>query len=428
MQSANNQVFTLGTADRIDNGQANINWSEAGKFSENRVQGIERLSNNLKKDEHEFIQKERQFLNGSLAFLESFSVANDDFIKQEEEKIRKLEEEIRKHKPEQEANEALNNETKTALNAYQEKINAAHEEQKQLNHKRREIVDTIKADELGAIKFKDHLDESNDIFKWVLEGVYKAARTDYGWKNFKQAAFKKDKGADFLARLKGLNVQKLRKDTLIYAKTVVDRRDAFLADLEPKKENPSLRALLTYIELVVKIGEVSDQIEADKVHVDEQTKILEKKLTNSVKTSTLIKGLEDRIANSRHYINTLSGLKGLFNHTKGLTNERMNAQTQYYNQIGGDSKALETITPSPQHRNVKAHATAPEEETVQGESVKEEKYEAQEAEEAHFSGDQAVGTTKERKVESKNQEKLTDLGESEFATNKKGNCESCSIF
>lgn len=86
---ANNQVFTLGTADRIDNGQTNINWSEAGKFSENRVQGIERLSNNLKKDEHDFIQKERQFLNGSLAFLESFSVANDDFIKQEEEKNQK---------------------------------------------------------------------------------------------------------------------------------------------------------------------------------------------------------------------------------------------------------------------------------------------------------------------------------------------------
>jgi len=367
-------------------------------------------------------------LNGSLAFLDSFAVANEDFIKQEEEKIRKLQEEIQKHKPEQEAGDAQVNEIKTNLNTIQEKINAAHEQQKQLNHKRRELVDSIKIDELAAIKFKDHLDASNDIFRWVLEGVYKAARTDYGWKNFKQAAFKKDKGVDFLARLRGLNVQKLRKDTLIYAKTVVDKREEFLADLEPKKQNPSLRALLDYIELVVQVGELGDQIEADKVHVDEQTKVLEKRLTNSVKASTLIKGLEDRIANSRHYIQTLGGLKSLFTQTKALTNDRIKAQTQYYGQIGGDSQALETMAPSPQGRNLRAHAAAAEEETVQGETVKEEKYEAQEAEEVQFSGDQTVGTTQGRKVESKNQEKLTDLGESEFATNKKGNCESCSIF
>jgi len=71
-------------------------------------------------------------------------------------------------------------------------------------------------------------------------------------------------------RLRGLNVQKLRKDTLIYCKQVVDKREPYLADLEtPKKQNPSLRALLDYMSLVVQVGELYDQIEADKAHVDE---------------------------------------------------------------------------------------------------------------------------------------------------------------
>jgi septal ring factor EnvC (AmiA/AmiB activator) len=423
--------FNLGAADRIDNGSSNVNWTEAAKFSDNRLQGIERLSTGLKSQEHDFIQKERQFLNGSLAFLDSFAIANEDFIRQEEEKIKKLDEEIRKHKPEQEANEGQNNEVKGHLRTLQEKIDNAHEQQKQLNNRRKEVIETIKPEELAAIKFKDHLDESNDIFKWILEGVYKQSRSDYGWKNFKAAVFKKDKGADFMNRLRGLNVQKLRKDTLIYCKTVVDKREPYLADLEtPKKQNPSLRALLDYMSLVVQVGELYDQIEADKAHVDEQTKLLEKKMTNSIKLSTVIKGLEDRIANSRHYIQVLGGLKSLFTETKALTNNRINAQGQYYAQIGGDSQALETLAPTTQTqgRNVRAHAGAPEdEETAQGESVKEEKYEGHEAEEAQFSGEQAFGTPKERKVENKNAN-LTDLGESEFAASKKGNCESCSIF
>jgi len=62
------------------------------------------------------------------------------------------------------------------------------------------------------------------------------------------------------------------------------------------------------------------------------------------------------------------------------------------------------LAPTPQgQRNVRAHAGAPEdEETAQGESVKEEKYEGHEVEEAQFSGEQAFGTPKERKVENKN--------------------------
>ncbi len=113
------------------------------------------------------IPKQRQFLNGSLAFLDSFAVANDDFIRQEEEKIKKvknffprisqnssspqLDEEIRKHKPEQEANEAQNNEVKTHLRTLQEKIDAAHEQQKQLNTRRKEVLETIKPEELGTL-------------------------------------------------------------------------------------------------------------------------------------------------------------------------------------------------------------------------------------------------------------------------------------
>jgi phage shock protein A len=142
--------FNLGAADRIDNGSSNVNWAEAAKFSDNRLQGIERLSTGLKSQEHEFIQKERQFLNGSLAFLDSFAIANEDFIRQEEEKIKKLDEEIRKHKPEQEANEAQNNEVKTHLRTLQEKIDNAHEQQKQLNTRRKEVIETIKPEELGT--------------------------------------------------------------------------------------------------------------------------------------------------------------------------------------------------------------------------------------------------------------------------------------
>lgn len=65
-----------------------------------------------------------------------------------------LDEEIRRHKPEQEANEAQNNEVKAHLRTLQEKIDAAHEQQKQLNTRRKEVIETIKPEELGTSLFK----------------------------------------------------------------------------------------------------------------------------------------------------------------------------------------------------------------------------------------------------------------------------------
>lgn len=70
--------------------------------------------------------------------------------------------------------------------------------------------------------------------------------------------------------MRGLALPKLKKDEFVFTKSVVDHKDAYLADLEPKgKQNPSLRNLIAYMEIVVQYGNYHDEIENDKQNLEE---------------------------------------------------------------------------------------------------------------------------------------------------------------
>jgi len=414
---------------------------------------LEKIKEILQSSEGDFINKERNYLNENLRFLESFWRATEDFVRTEEETVQRLQKEIATNRPEQERNEGLLNGLKTELAAIQARIEDSETELRNVATKRKEIVAAINPAELSTIKFKDNLDTSNDVFKWVIEAIYGDSKANYYWDNFKKNAFKKDKGADFIARLKGLNTQKMRKDNFVFGRDVASRSQAIIAELETKKkQNPSLRALFDYINNVVAAGDLQDRVELERGNLETKQNEITTNHTNSSNIIHTMKSLEDKVSVTTHYIETLKKLRPLFENAQAITQERIRFQEQYLQSLQGNTDALDNLVHSTSQLGqspgaklytqeqafnpVNEHATqqrplesqTSEEGEVFGEkqSPAKEGFVAQEGEEQHFGGEAHIGGNTGKKVE--RQVPTTDLRESEFANSKKGGCETCNIF
>jgi len=213
-----------------------------------------------------------------------------------------------------------------------------------LLQRKKNIVDSISIKEIGNLKFKDFQVESHNIFRWVLQVVYKESTSQYYWPNFKKQALEKDKGTDFIARLKGLPLTKLRKDDFSLSKQVLEHRDAYLAELEKKdKPIPSLRSLFDYISIVNEAGDALEVVDHCKVQIEEKEVEASQHVAEKVRLNNLLSVLEGKLQASKYYISRLENLTPLFQRIATSTQNRSNLQNQYVNVIRGDSSALQHL-------------------------------------------------------------------------------------
>lgn len=409
------------------------NWSEANVFTEKRVKVIQSLIDNIPKKEDQPIRDEIAYLQQSLKFVQNFSEATQKFVDQERENERRFTEDLEARRKEMEVANGDLNQIQQSVATIEERIRAAEATLETLGQKKRTLVDGLNPQELDKIKFRDHLDESNDIFKWVLQIVYKESKMNYSWKNFREQAFGRDKGQDFLARCRGLALNKLKKDDFHFSKQILEKKDAYIGDLEPKsRRNESLRVLFDYISTISEVGDIVAQIESDKILLDERKKQAEHKGIEVQRIQYWLTVLEGKLKASQYYISTLERLSPLFIRISASTQDRLNVQNQYLKSLGGDVNNQDRlISRSPtrkgeQYSEKNSFNAAYESQTQQQRETNQAA--PVEEEEEGFGGDQLSDAGRGKKVESKYPVPATDLKESEFAQNKKGSCESCNIF
>lgn len=75
--------------------------------------------------------------------------------------------------------------------------------------------------------------------------------------------------------MKGLNLNKLKKDDIVFARTIFEKRFAYLAEIERGTDNNSLRRLLEYIDVVVEYSQYHEEYEAEKEILEQVCLIVE---------------------------------------------------------------------------------------------------------------------------------------------------------
>ena len=79
---------------------------------------------------------------------------------------------------------------------------------KKLNQEYLEICKTriqhaksIDIKKLSKIQIEDRKSRATEVFKWILVSMYLETESKFYWPNFKEEAFEKDRGNDFIERL-----------------------------------------------------------------------------------------------------------------------------------------------------------------------------------------------------------------------------------
>lgn len=421
------KAFGFGAPEKIDiSNPSEINWSEAAKFSEERVKVIENVRLILKQEEEQFVGKERAFLENAIKFLETFQDKSHEFVEEEQKNIRGLKAELQSHSQQKQEAEQEVERVKGEIHTVEHKITAASTEQQKIISRIPELADLVNPVELGKNKIKDSNDVSNDFFRWAFQALYQGTRETYDWNSFKKTAFTSDKGKGFSLKLRTLDPRNLKREDFIVGKNVVERREDILKPLEPKgKENVSARRLVDYIYIITQIGDYQEQIAQDRQTLEERQTELAKKQATAEELASHLKPTEEKVTVSEHYIETLKQLHPTVHEFIEKIKARVNIQDQYVETIRGNIQEIDPMAQSVFQTKQGGHDDCEFEREAGNKVNQTEDDRAAAHEEEDFHGDAA--DDHERKSQ-KHAAPQIDLKESEFANSKKGSCESCAMF
>lgn len=94
----------------------------------------------------------------------------------------------------------------------------------------------------------------DQVWIWTIDVVYDTATSKYDWDNFKENAFVKDGGKDFVSRIKGFNYKKMSSYTIGYTKKIVSLKGY----LQKSLNSGDIDAYIDVIEQIVVASEARE--------------------------------------------------------------------------------------------------------------------------------------------------------------------------
>jgi len=257
--------------------------AHAGKMieaSKKRSKNLSTLAEKIILEESEYINSEKFYLDQAKVRLENIkdqvrqSVNQDD---REAEEIKIKMDNLAVDKKTRSGEAQIANAERTKLESDMQNTNG---QISSLNQKKKEIAARIDPHELSHCKLQEKAALHN-VFAWVIVVVYGEQESTYYWDNFKQAAFVKDKGQDFKARIRGLKY-KMNSEQILITQRVVKGYDAIRNDVVNHNNfNKSLNELIEYIKVM---DQINFQLEILKNLENKQEKAIQEA---EIKTSNL---------------------------------------------------------------------------------------------------------------------------------------------
>jgi peptidoglycan hydrolase CwlO-like protein len=348
------------------------NAGKAVDFAKARTKNLNELADKIITEETEFINRERDFLNNINQKLESIStqvratVRADIFVTVNEEQ------EISELTQKKQALQTKATASAGKLGSSDKEIAEVKARINEWNNKKKQIAAKINPHDLAHTKFPHEKAILYDLYRWCIVTVYNEPEAAFYWPNFKEEAFIKDKGFDFLNRLKGLRY-KLGSEATSITDRVVKARDAIAKDIATNSNISSIQELFNYVVVVGDLIGLVDklkQLDTDTDKLNQENELAQLELES---INTQIDGITGKIKLFKQFKETLNifsdSMKNVENSCKqridkqGQLAERMRADLSNFNfNEQSPEKVRETTTPemgssSPQkHEHKTMHA------------------------------------------------------------------------
>jgi len=304
-------------------------------FGKARLANLSKLSDKIIKEEQNFISEEREFLNRTNQTLEQISHKNKQTLG--DNTYSTAPDELRVMKLENEKKDALGKAgiVQKNLADAQANIDVTKKKILELNDIKKKIAGTIDPMALRNTKFSDEKSPLYDIFRWCIVAVYGEQESSFHWSNFEEQAFKRDKGQDFIERLKGLRYT-LGSDATRTTDRIMNAKALIDAEVNKNSNKQALNTLISYIQNMHAISKLNELLKGYQTTKTKATKEFDESELVMERINTEIDGIKQKLGLFKQFKESLAFFASSMDKVEVLCKERIKTQAALAEQINND--------------------------------------------------------------------------------------------
>jgi hypothetical protein len=177
----------------------------------------------------------------------------------------------------------------------------------------------------NKVKMREPKDPGHELFKWFLTVIYNESQAKYDFENFKKEVLKRDKGNDFIERMKGFRAFGLGKDEVAQTTKLLsmekDVSDRINLKKKPQLEEP-IKVSFNYIKVIDNINHIMEDMRKREAELDSISEVVDKANAVLDKTRSRKNDAETGLQISNKAIQSFEYVLRLFQTTSQKCRER----------------------------------------------------------------------------------------------------------
>jgi len=125
------------------------------------------------------------------------------------------------------------------------------------------------------VHMREPKDPGHELFKWFLGVIYNESQAKYDFENFKNEVLKKDKGNDFVERLRGFRAFDIGKDEVAHTNKLLAMEKEVADHINPKKKpaiDIAIASCFTYVKIIDKINHTMEDMRKRESELESASK------------------------------------------------------------------------------------------------------------------------------------------------------------
>jgi len=273
------EPYEFRAPEKVDAERLNGKYHKAVEFAEKRLHVLTKLATELLDGEEKFLEEENKLIEKALVFINENAYKFKELVQKEAEQKRRLEIVLDARVGEFQVAHNKYEVARTKIREVEEIIKAHAKELVGLNKQKEAAADEIGATmgEFKKLKMREPKDLGHELFKWFLAVIYNESQAKYDFENFKTEVLKKDKGEDFILRLKGFRAFGLGKEEVAQTSKLITMEKEVAERINYKKKTPlaGVNASFNYVKIIDRINHIMDEMHKRELDLDEAAKIVD---------------------------------------------------------------------------------------------------------------------------------------------------------
>jgi predicted nucleic acid-binding Zn-ribbon protein len=270
------EPYDFRAPDKVDANRLNGKFGKAADFIEKRITVLTKIASDLLEGEEKFLEEEVKLIDKAVSFIDENLGKFKELLDKELEQKAKLEGQFSARQSEFQAAQVKHDEAREKIREVEEIIKEQAKELITLNARKEKAAVDIEQNmkQFRKVTMREPKDQGHELFKWFLGVIYNESQAKYDFENFKKEVLKKDKGRDFVERLKGFRAFGLGKEEVAQTNKLLQNEKEVTERINHKRSHPltAVPVSFEYVKVIDRVNHIMDDMHKREVDLESAAK------------------------------------------------------------------------------------------------------------------------------------------------------------